>query len=66
MVVLNLGNIEFAQKSDLINTLNEVADMIENGYRSGITIGGVCWDIDGDEEFDEEFYNHEQDDDCPF
>lgn len=54
MVTLNLGEIEFETKADIINTLNEIADAIESGYRSGVTIGGVCWDIEGEEENEED------------
>lgn len=61
MVTLNLGEIEFDTKADIVNTLNEIANRIEEGYGGGITCGGVCWDIEGkeeeddDEEYDEEY-----------
>jgi hypothetical protein len=55
MVKLNLGEIEFDTKFDIINTLNEIADAIENDYKCGVTIGGVCWDIEGEEEPEEEY-----------
>lgn len=54
MVTLNLGEIEFETKADIVNTLNEIANSIDYGYSSGITCGGVCWDIEGNEESDEE------------
>lgn len=54
MVTLNIGEIEFAKKCDLVNTLNEIANSIDYGYSSGITFGGVCWDIEGEEEPEEE------------
>ncbi len=54
MVTLNIGTMESSLKSDLVNTLNEIANAIDNGYTSGITIDGTCWDIDGDE--DEDYY----------
>lgn len=50
MVTLNLGEIEFNTKADIVNVLNELANAIDYGYSSGITCGGVCWDIDGEEE----------------
>lgn len=53
MVTLNLGEIEFNTKADIVNTLNEIANNIDCGYNSGITCGGVCWDIDGKEENEE-------------
>lgn len=53
MVTLNLGEIEFETKSDIVNALNELANAIEYGYNGGITNSGVCWDIDGEEEDDE-------------
>lgn len=54
MVTLNLGEIEFETKSDIVNALIELANAIEYGYNSGITNSGVCWDIDGEEETEEE------------
>lgn len=50
MVTLNLGEIEFETKSDIVNALNELANAIEYGYNGGITNSGVCWGIDGEEE----------------
>ena len=55
MVTLNLGEIEFDTKADIVNTLNEIQKAIEIGYNSGITCGGVCWDIEGEEEPEEEY-----------
>lgn len=57
MVTLNLGEIEFGTKADIVNALNELANAIEYGYNSGITNSGVCWDIEGEEEYDEEDEN---------
>lgn len=54
MVTLNLGEIEFETKADIVNTLNEIANSIDYGYSSGITNSGVCWDIDGNEESEED------------
>ena len=54
MVTLNLGEIEFEEKVDIIATLNEIQNAIESGYRYGITYGGVCWDIEGNEESEED------------
>lgn len=54
MVTLNLGEIEFESKADVINTLEEIARAIEEGYHSGMTCGGVCWDIEGEEEPDDD------------
>lgn len=54
MVTLNLGEIEFATKADIVNTLNEITHNIDYGYSSGITCSGVCWDIEGTEEPEEE------------
>lgn len=31
MVTLNLGEIEFDTKADIVNTLNEIQNAIENG-----------------------------------
>lgn len=56
MVTLNLGEIEFDTKSDIVNTLNEIANSIDYGYRSGLTCGGVWWDIAGEEEPEEDEY----------
>lgn len=50
MVKLNLGEIEFETNSDIVSTLNEIANAIDDGYRYGITCSGVCWDIEGHEE----------------
>lgn len=36
MVTLNLGEIEFDTKADIVNVLNELANAIEYGYNSGI------------------------------
>lgn len=55
MVKLDLGEIEFDTKFDIINTLKEIADAIESDYKCGVTIGGVCWDIEGEEEPEEEY-----------
>lgn len=55
MVTLILGEIEFGTKADIVNTLNEIARNIDYGYSGGITCGGVCWDIDGEEEPEEEY-----------
>ena len=54
MVTLNLGEIEFETKADIVNTLNEIQNAIESGCRCGITNGGVCWDIEGNEESEED------------
>jgi len=54
MVTLNLGEIKFESKADVINTLEVIARAIEEGYRSGITYSGVCWDIEGEEEPEDE------------
>lgn len=54
MVTLNLGEIEFDTKADIVNTLNEIANSIDYGYSSGLTCGGVCWDIEGEEEPEED------------
>lgn len=54
MVRLNLGEIEFDTKADIIYTLTEIVNRIEDGYSSGITCGGVCWDIEGEEEPEED------------
>lgn len=54
MVTLNLGEMEFDTKADIVTTLNEIANSIDYGYRSGLTCGGVCWDIEGDEEFEKD------------
>lgn len=54
MVTLNIGTMESSLKSGLVNTLNEIANAIDNGNTSGITTDGTCWDIDGDE--DEDYY----------
>ena len=56
MVTLNLGDIEFDTKADIVNTLNEIGNAIESGYGSGITCGGVCLDIEGEEEHEEDEY----------
>ena len=61
MVTLNIGEIEFPEKCDIVATLFEIANAVESGYHSGITIGGVCWDIEGQEEPDDDFYEEEDD-----
>lgn len=55
MVILNLGEMEFERKADVVNTLEELARAIDDGYRSGITCGGVCWDIEGEDEPDDDW-----------
>jgi hypothetical protein len=55
MVALNLGTIEFETKADIVNTLNEIANSIDYGYISGITFGGVCWDIEGEEQQEDDY-----------
>lgn len=55
MVELNLGEMEFYTRAEIINTLNEIQNAIEIGYNSGITCGGVCWYIDGKEEPEVEY-----------
>ena len=55
MVTLELGTIEFNTKSEIAYALEDIASSIEMGYTSGITNSGICWSVDGDEEFDEEF-----------
>lgn len=54
MVTLEIGTIEFSTKAEIIYSLEEIVTSIENGYTSGITNGGVCWSVEGDEEFDED------------
>ena len=54
MVILNLGVIEFDTNAEIVETLNEISNAIDNGYRHGITCSGVCWDIEGHEEVEEE------------
>lgn len=54
MVTLNIGEIEFDTKADIVNTLNEITRSIDYGYSSGITCSGVCWDIGGEEESEED------------
>ena len=54
MVILNLGEMEFERKADVVNTLEELARAIDAGYRSGITCDGVCWDIEGEDEPEDE------------
>jgi hypothetical protein len=54
MVTFNLGEIEFETNSDIVSTLNEISNAIDDGYRHGITCSGVCWDIEGYEEEEEE------------
>lgn len=53
MVTLNLGEIEFDTKADIVNTLNEIANSIDYGYTSGLTCCGVFWDIEGEDEDEE-------------
>lgn len=60
MVTLNLGEIEFDTKADIVNTLNEIANSIDYGCRSGLTCGGVCWDIEGEEEPEEDEYSQDE------
>lgn len=54
MVTLELGTIEFNTKAEIVYALEEIATSIENGYTSGITNSGICWGIEGDEEFEDE------------
>lgn len=54
MVTFNLGDCVFETKDDIANTLTEIANSIYRGYTSGITCGGVCWYIEGDEEFEDD------------
>lgn len=60
MVTLNLGEIEFDTKADIVNTLNEIANSIDCGYSGGITCGGVCWDIEGEEEPEDDEYSQDE------
>ena len=61
MITLNLETIELSTKSDVAQTLRELANTIEAGYLSGITNYGVCWDIEGEDEDDED-----DDEVCPY
>lgn len=61
MVTLNLGEIEFETKADIVNTLNEIANSIDCGYGSGVTCCGVCWDIAGEEEPSDDYNDEELD-----
>lgn len=54
MVTLNLEEIEFDTKAEIVNALNELANAIEYGYNGGITNSGVCWGIEGEEEPEED------------
>lgn len=56
MVTFNLDEFEVNTKADIVNTLNEIGNAIESGYNSGVTFGGVCWDISGGEEPEEDKY----------
>lgn len=54
MVTLEIGTIEFSTKAEITYALEEIATNIEMGYTSGITNSGICWSVEGDEEFDED------------
>lgn len=54
MVTLNLIQIEFETKSDIVNSLKEIAESIDCGCDRGVTYDGVCWDIEGEEEKESE------------
>ena len=61
MVILELGTIEFDTNTEIVETLNEIANTIDDGYRRGITCGGVSWGLKGYEEYDAEFDDEEID-----
>lgn len=54
MVQFNLGTLECSTRQEIIYTLEEIIKGIDNGYHSGITSDGTCWDIEGEEEFEED------------
>ena len=54
MVRFNLGTLECSTRQEIIYTLEEIIRGIENDYNSGITSDGTCWEIEGEEEFEEE------------
>ena len=54
MVTLEIGSIEFSTKAEITYALEEIATNIEMGYTSGITNSGICWGVEGDEEFEDE------------
>lgn len=56
MVTFSLGEFEVNTRADIVNTLNEIGNAIESGYNSGVTFGGVWWDISGGEEPEEDEY----------
>lgn len=55
MIKLNIGTLECATKQEIIFTLEEIIRCIENDYYSGLTSDGTSWNIEGKEEFDEDF-----------
>ena len=50
MVRVNVGNDELRTKGELADSLREIAERIDDGYTCGCTTYGICWDIDGEEE----------------
>ena len=54
MVQLNLSTLESSTKQEIIYTLEEIIEGINNGYYSGITSDGTCWGIEGEEEIEDD------------
>ena len=54
MVTLNIGEMNLESRNEITLTLNEIACRIDEGYYSGITMEGVCWNIERYEEYQEE------------
>ena len=55
MIRLKLS-LESSTKQEIIYTLEEIIEGINNDYHSGITSDGTCWSVEGEEEI--------EDDDC--
>lgn len=54
MVQLKLSTLESSTKQEIIYTLEEIIEGINNDYHSGITSDGTCWSVEGEEEIDDD------------
>lgn len=60
MVTFSLDEFEVNTRAEIVDTLNEIGNAIESGYNSGVTFGGVWWEISGGEEPEEDEYSQDE------
>ena len=51
---LHVAEIEDDNVCNLADTLREIANRLDEGYTSGITYNGTCWDIENIEDIEDE------------